>query len=35
VRLDARTIGRLAKIGRAKGIGPSTLERIRDLITLD
>jgi hypothetical protein len=28
VRLDARTIDRLAEIGRAKGLGPSTLARM-------
>lgn len=28
VRLDARTLDRLAAIGRKKGIGPSTLARI-------
>jgi hypothetical protein len=28
VRLDAETVDRLARIGRAKGIGPSTLARI-------
>jgi hypothetical protein len=29
VRLDARTIDRLAEVGRAKGLGPSTLARMR------
>jgi hypothetical protein len=28
VRLDARTIDRLAEVGRAKGLGPSTLARM-------
>jgi len=28
VRLDARTIDRLAEAGRAKGLGPSTLARM-------
>jgi hypothetical protein len=28
IRLDAETVDRLACIGRAKGIGPSTLARI-------
>ena len=28
VRLDARTIDRLAEVGRAKGLGPSTLTRM-------
>jgi hypothetical protein len=28
VRLDARTIDRLAVVGRAKGLGPSTLARM-------
>jgi hypothetical protein len=28
VRLDARTIDRLAQVGRAKGLGPSTLARM-------
>jgi len=28
VRLDAHTIDRLAEIGRAKGLGPSTLARM-------
>jgi hypothetical protein len=28
VRLDARTIDRLAELGRAKGLGPSTLARM-------
>jgi len=28
VRLDARTIDRLAEVGRVKGLGPSTLARM-------
>ena len=28
VRLDARTVDRLAEVGRAKGLGPSTLARM-------
>jgi len=28
VRLDARTIDRLAEVGRTKGLGPSTLARM-------
>ena len=28
VRLDAHTIDRLAEVGRAKGLGPSTLARM-------
>ncbi len=28
VRMDARTIGQLAVVGRKKGIGPSTLARM-------
>jgi hypothetical protein len=28
VRMDARTIDRLAELGRAKGLGPSTLARM-------
>jgi hypothetical protein len=28
VRLDSRTIDRLAEVGRAKGLGPSTLARM-------
>ena len=35
VRLDARTIDRLAEVGRAKGLGPSTLARMWLLERLD
>jgi len=35
VRMDARTIDRLAEVGRAKGLGPSTLARMWLLERLD
>ncbi|MBI2913578.1 MAG: hypothetical protein HYY03_06630 [Chloroflexi bacterium] len=35
VRMDARTIDRLAAVGRKKGIGPSTLARMWLLERLD
>ena len=35
VRLDAKTIDRLAAVGRKKGIGPSTLARMWLLERLD
>ena len=35
VRLDARTIDRLAAVGRKKGLGPSTLARMWLLERLD